>query len=47
MPTVRAVMRDAARQDYRLNALIEGITTSTPFLMRLKASDEVTRVAAR
>ena len=36
MPAVRAIMRDAARQDYRFQALVQGIVNSTPFQMRLK-----------
>jgi hypothetical protein len=31
---VRAVVRDAARQDYRFSSLILGIVNSTPFQMR-------------
>ena len=33
-PTVRAVTRDAADDDYRLTALILGVVKSTPFRMR-------------
>jgi Protein of unknown function (DUF1585)/Protein of unknown function (DUF1588) len=33
-PTVRAIVRDAAREDYRLTALILGIVQSAPFQMR-------------
>ena len=33
-PTVRRIARDAARDDYRLQSLIIGITKSTPFQMR-------------
>lgn len=33
MPTVRAIVRNAARQDYRLSAIILGIIHSNPFLM--------------
>jgi len=46
MPTVRAVMRAAAPQGYRLSDLVEGITTSTPFTMRVAAEATETRVAA-
>ena len=46
MPTVRAVMRTAAPQGYRLSDLVEGITTSTPFTMRVAAEATETRVAA-
>ena len=34
MPVVRGIVRDAAREDYRLSALILGIVHSQPFLMR-------------
>jgi mono/diheme cytochrome c family protein len=37
MPVVRAVVRDAAREDYRFSSLILGIVKSTPFQMRRKA----------
>jgi hypothetical protein len=33
-PAVRAVMRDAAKDDYRLQALIQGVVQSAPFRMR-------------
>jgi hypothetical protein len=38
MPAVRAIARDAARQNYRFSALIMGIVKSTPFQMK-KAHD--------
>jgi hypothetical protein len=34
-PAVRRVKRDAARTDYRFASLIQGVVTSTPFLMRM------------
>jgi hypothetical protein len=34
-PAVRKIKRDAARDNYRFEALIQGIVTSTPFTMRL------------
>jgi len=34
MPAVRAVVRDAARTDYRFSSLITGIVKSVPFGMR-------------
>jgi mono/diheme cytochrome c family protein len=34
MPAVRAVVRDAARHDYRFSSLIVGIVKSTPFQMK-------------
>ena len=33
-PAVRAILRDAAPQDYRLSSIILGIVKSTPFQMR-------------
>jgi mono/diheme cytochrome c family protein len=40
MPAIRAILRETAPGDYRLSALVEGITRSVPFLMRVKADDE-------
>jgi len=34
MPVVRAIVRDAARRDYRFSAIVMGIVRSTPFQMR-------------
>ena len=34
MPTVRAIVRDAARNDYRFSSLVVGVVKSTPFEMR-------------
>ncbi len=34
MPAVRAIVRDAAKNDYRVSALIAGIVQSAPFRMR-------------
>jgi hypothetical protein len=39
MPAVRAIVRDAARDDYRLSAIVSGIVRSTPFQMKTKSSD--------
>jgi mono/diheme cytochrome c family protein len=36
MPAVRAIGRDAARQDNRFSSLILGVVRSTPFQMRVK-----------
>ena len=33
-PAVRAIAREAARDDYRISALITAIVKSTPFQMR-------------
>jgi len=35
MPTVRAIVRAAAKQDYKLSDLIVGVATSAPFTMRM------------
>ncbi len=35
MPTVRQIMRDAADDDYRFAALVQGVVESTPFRMRM------------
>ncbi len=37
-PTIRAIVRDAARDDYRLSSLIRSIVRSTPFQMRRSES---------
>jgi hypothetical protein len=34
MPAVRAIVRDAARQDYRFSSLVTGIVKSVPFQMK-------------
>jgi hypothetical protein len=39
MPAVRAVVRDAARNDYRFSSLVLGIVHSVPFQMRVKNGD--------
>ena len=36
MPAVRAIMRDAARSNYRFSAIVTGIVTSAPFRMRMR-----------
>ncbi len=40
MPTVRRIVREAERDDYRFGALVKGIATSVPFRMRRAASPE-------
>jgi cytochrome c551/c552 len=37
MPTVRSIVRESARNNYKFSALITGIVKSTPFQMRIKA----------
>ena len=39
MPTVRAIVRESASNDYRFSSLILGIVNSKPFQMRMKAQD--------
>jgi Protein of unknown function (DUF1592)/Protein of unknown function (DUF1588)/Protein of unknown function (DUF1585)/Protein of unknown function (DUF1587)/Protein of unknown function (DUF1595) len=39
MPVVRAIARDAAQDDNRFSALIQGIVKSDPFQMRMKQSE--------
>ena len=36
MPAVRAILRDAARNDYRFSSIVLGIVKSTPFEMKRK-----------
>ena len=38
MPTVRRIVRDAAKNGYRFSAFVNGIVKSTPFQMRNTAS---------
>jgi hypothetical protein len=40
MPAVRAIYRDAAKNDYRFSSLILGIVKSTPFQMKTKADSD-------
>jgi hypothetical protein len=37
-PTVRAIVRDAATDDYRFSSLVLGIVNSPPFQMRKSES---------
>jgi hypothetical protein len=37
MPTVRAIVRESEKQNYRFSSLILGIVRSTPFQMRAKS----------
>jgi hypothetical protein len=41
MPAVRAIVRDAASNNYRLSDVILGIIRSVPFQMRMTAPQEV------
>ncbi len=40
MPIVRAIVRDAARRDYRFSSLVLGIATSVPFQMKSARVEE-------
>jgi len=40
MPAVRAIIREAAAQDYRFSAIVLGIVESTPFTMSVKGPPE-------
>jgi hypothetical protein len=40
MPTVRAIVRDASKQDYRFSSLILGIVKSPAFQMRISGANE-------
>ena len=40
MPAVRAILRDAARDNYRFSALILGVVHSTPFQMRMASGGQ-------
>jgi hypothetical protein len=41
MPTIRAIVRNAAADDYRFSSLILGIATSEAFRTRVKGGDEL------
>jgi hypothetical protein len=45
-PAVRAVVRDAARQDYRFSSIVLGLVRSTPFEMRRAAGGQTTSTPA-
>jgi hypothetical protein len=40
MPTVRRLVRDAARDNYRFSSIVRGIVHSTPFQMRVRPAGE-------
>ena len=46
MPTVRGIVRDAARDQYRFSAIVLGVVRSVPFQKRLKAPGSEPQVAA-
>jgi hypothetical protein len=39
MPAIRAIVRDAGRNDYKVSSIILGIVKSTPFQMKVKATE--------
>jgi Protein of unknown function (DUF1592)/Protein of unknown function (DUF1588)/Protein of unknown function (DUF1585)/Protein of unknown function (DUF1595) len=47
MPTVRGIVRDMSKQDYRFSSLVMGIVKSPAFQMRTRARASVAAVAAR
>ena len=47
MPVVRAIVRDAARNNYRFSTLIEGIVNSEPFQMNRKPEQTLTAAAGK
>jgi cytochrome c551/c552 len=40
MPAIRAITRDAARNNYRFSSIVAGIVSSDPFQMRVKKAEE-------
>jgi len=40
MPTIRRIVRDAARDDYRFSSIVMGIVRSDPFRMRMAPEDQ-------
>jgi len=46
MPAVREIVRRAARDDYRVSALVLGVAESMPMRMRVKAVPEATQARA-
>jgi hypothetical protein len=45
MPTVRSIVRDAAREDYRISSLVIGVVKSVPFQMRVAQSESNEAIA--
>ena len=39
MPSIRAIVREAAHNDYKLSSIVLGIVKSTPFQMKVKGTD--------
>ncbi len=36
MPTIRAILRDASKDDYKFSSILMGVIKSTPFQMKVK-----------
>ena len=47
MPTVRRIVADAAKQQYRFSSLVRGIVHSVPFQMRVKPAAAAETETAR
>ncbi len=47
MPTVRAIVRDAAGNGNRFSSIVLGIVNSTPFQKRMKVSQDIENPAVR
>jgi mono/diheme cytochrome c family protein len=47
MPIVRAIVKGAARNNYRFSSLVAGIAASVPFQMKTKAQDDPKNLAQR
>jgi hypothetical protein len=41
MPTIRAIARDAAKDDHRFSAIVLGVVRSPQFQMRVKAEEKL------
>jgi hypothetical protein len=39
IPTVRAIVRDSAKSNYKFSSIVSQVVKSTPFQMRVKASE--------
>ena len=46
MPAIRAIVRDAARQDYRMSAFVLGVVESAAFHMSRPQPDDRRRAGA-
>src|SRR5262249_31196178 len=47
MPTVRTIVKDSARRNYKMSALVTGIVSSVPFQLRKTAAAEETARAEK